>query len=236
MEIKYLATSLFAIALLHTFCVSFFAKLAKKYPEGSAREAFFHLLSEVEIIFGFWAFIFLASWACIQGFAPVIEYQQSLVMTEPLFIFCIMVLAATRPVITMARTVILFLSEQFSKVIPVHRTLTQFFILLSLGPLLGSLITEPAAITIVALLLYRMIDVKKIDQTLLYGIIGLLFVNISVGGALTHFAAPPILVVARTWGWSLIDVFFNLGEAAITAVLVNTIVFVIVMKKKSKQK
>ncbi len=235
MEMNHLGTLFFGLALLHTFCVSFFAKLANKYPEGSGREAFFHLLSEVEVVFGFWAFIFLATWAALAGFKPVIDYQQSLTMTEPLFIFCIMILASTRPIVSLARQFILKLSAVIGRLVPFDLVITQFFVLLTVGPLMGSLITEPAAITIVALLLYRMIDKNKLDEKLLYGIIGLLFVNISVGGALTHFAAPPILVVARTWGWTLSDVFLYLGKASIATVLINTSLFTLVMKKRMVQ-
>ncbi len=232
MKIQFLASALFGCALLHTFCVSFFATLSKKYPAGSAHEAFFHLISEVEIIFGFWAFLFLAVWSILEGFAPVIAYQEKLNMTEPLFIFCIMILASTRPVVSITRNLILWLSKILSKIVPVNPLLVQFFVLFTLGPLLGSLVTEPAAITIVALLLHRMIDEKKIDSPLLYGLIALLFVNISVGGALTHFAAPPILVVARIWNWNLQDVFHGVGVAAISAVVLNTLFFIFMMRNK----
>lgn len=234
MDIKYIATAFFALALVHTFLVSVFAKIAKRFDQGSATESFFHLLSEVEIVFGFWAFLFLATWAILQGPHAVIEYQQSLNMTEPLFIFCIMILASTRPIINLARQTILFLSRKISRLVTTVPVVVQFYILLTLGPLLGSVVTEPAAITIVALLLYRMIDIKKIDQNFLYGIVGLLFVNISVGGGLTHFAAPPILIVARVWGWNLTDVFCNLGEASIATVLINTTLFTLIFRSKIK--
>lgn len=231
--IHYLATVIFVIAVLHTFCVPLFAKLAHKFKPGSAAEAFFHLLSEVEIVFGFWAFIFLILWALKSDYHEVIQYQQSLNFTEPLFIFCIMILASTRPVVTMARQLILRLSGLFSKLIPaIHPVLMQFFILFTVGPLLGSLITEPAAITLLALLLYRMIEADQIDKNLLYMVLALLFVNVSVGGSLTHFAAPPILVVARVWNWSLMDVFINLGEAALLTVILNTLFVILLMRKK----
>lgn len=235
MLIEYIGTVFFALALLHTFSVSFIAKLAHRYPKGSARESFFHLLSEVEVVFGFWAFLFLTVWAFMEGVAPVVSYQQSLNMTEPLFIFCIMILASTRPVVLLAKEMILFLSSTFSKILPVHPLRVQFFVLLTIGPLLGSLITEPAAITIVALLLYRMLDNEKVDAGFLHGLLALLFVNISVGGALTHFAAPPILVVARGWGWGLADVFLNLGWVAIISIFVNTLFFIFITRNKMIQ-
>ncbi len=232
MNISYLATFFFGLALVHTFSVSIFAKWSRQFEKDSNAEIFLHLLSEVEVVFGFWAFIFLVVWALNSGVKPVIEYQNSLNMTEPLFIFCIMILASTRPIIATARKLILALSHFFAKLIPLDRVCIQFFVLLTFGPLLGSLITEPAAITIVALLLYRMIDEEKIESSVLYGVIALLFVNVSVGGALTHFAAPPILIVARTWNWSLSDVFFYLGEAAIATVFINTVLFIFVQRKK----
>lgn len=231
MTINHLGTLFFAFALLHTFCVSFFARQSKKFKMGSVGESFFHLLAEVEVVFGFWAFIFLVVWALKDGTHQVIEYQQSLNMTEPLFIFCIMVLASTKPLVSLSRQCILWLARLMN-FLPVPSLVLQFFILMTVGPLLGSLITEPAAITIVALLLSQMIDAKKIDSSLLYGTLALLFVNISVGGALTHFAAPPILVVARSWNWGMQDVFINLGEASIMTVLLNTTFFVVVMRKK----
>ena len=230
MSIEVLSTVFLAAALIHSFATPFFAKLSKRYPEGSSREAFFHLLAEVEVVFGFWAAIFLTSWAVLEGPAKVIEYQQSLNMTEPLFVFCIMILASTRPVVTVARKFLLSIVKVFSRIIPANEKIIQMFVLLSFGPLLGSLITEPAAITILALLLDRMLD--KADEKLLYGTLALLFVNISIGGGLTHFAAPPILIVAQKFGWGLKDVFINLGEAVICAVFTNAIVFCLLFKKK----
>ncbi len=221
MKYEILGTCFFAAALLHTFSVSYFAKLSHRFEKGSAREAFFYLLSEVEVVFGFWAFLFLTVWACLEGITPVVQYQQSLNMTEPLFIFCIMIMASTRPVIAIARRLILALSLLLGRVLGIPTATLQFLTLMIVGPLLGSFITEPAAITITALLLYRMIDEAKVKSSFLYGILGLLFVNISVGGALTHFAAPPILVVARTWGWGFSDVFSHLGVAALLSVVVN---------------
>jgi hypothetical protein len=77
-----------------------------------------------------------------------------------------------------------------------------------------------------------MIKNIQLDNKTAYGLLGLLFVNISVGGALTHFAAPPILIVARTWGWSLSDVFIMLGEAALATVFINALVFSLMFKKE----
>lgn len=231
-EIKYLATSFFILALLHTFSVGFFARLAKKFHSKSVQYFIFHLLSEVEIVFGFWAILFMLSWSFLKGATEVIEYQLSLSMTEPLFIFCIMMLAASRPIVTLARRLILSLTGMLTKLVKAPQVLIEIFVLLTIGPLLGSLITEPAAITIVALLLYRVIDENNLDQSLLYFLLATMFVNVSVGGALTHFAAPPILMVAHKWSWGLKDVFMNLGEAAVATVVINALMLCFLFKNK----
>lgn len=235
MKIEYIATLFFTLALMHTFLVSIFARIGQRFSKGGVGEAFFHLLSEVEVVFGFWAFLFLITWALFDGVAPVIAYQQSLRLTEPLFIFCVMIIASSRPVISISRGTILFICGQIKKIWPIDYLLLQLFTLLTVGPLLGSLITEPAAITITALLLYRMIEKDKIDSSLLYSIVAVLFVNISVGGALTHFAAPPILIVATTWGWTLSDVYSHLGGAAIFTVVINSALLIIMNKPKARQ-
>lgn len=232
MSIEVLSTVFLALALVHSFLTPVFAKISKKFPVDSSGEAFFHLLAEVEAVFGFWAFIFLTIWAVFYGVKPMMEYQQSLQMTEPLFVFCIMILASTRPVVVVARKFLLGLVKLFAKVFPVDEKLIQMFVLLGIGPLLGSAITEPAIITILALLLYRMID--DVDDKLLYATLALLFVNVSVGGGLTHFAAPPILIVAHKFGWGLKDVFVQIGEAVICATLVNAFLFCVFFKNKIK--
>ena len=232
-SIEKLSTLFLFIGVLHTFVAPFFAKLSKKFHQGSAAEAFFHLLSEVEVVFGFWAFIFLTTWAFIDGLDNVIQYQQSLQMVEPLFIFCIMIVASSKPIVELAKTTLIYISKAFTKLLPVDEVLIQVFIILGIGPLLGSFITEPAAMTILALLLFHMLHHS--DEWLLYGVLGLLFVNVSIGGGLTHFAAPPILIVAHKFGWGFQDVFMNIGEAVLSAVTINALAFVLIFKNKIKK-
>ena len=68
-----------------------------------------------------------------------------------------------------------------------------FAVALVLGPLLGSFITEPAAMTVTALVLKSRYYDKGMSVRFMYATIGVLFVNVSIGGTLTHFAAPPVL-------------------------------------------
>jgi hypothetical protein len=77
----------------------------------------------------------------------------------------------------------------------------QAWLALALVPLAGSLITEPAAMTLAALMLAPTVFRQGMPEWLKYGALGVLFVNVSIGGTLTSYAAPPVLMVAGTWGW-----------------------------------
>ncbi len=100
-----------------------------------------------------------------------------------------------------------------------------WFSILTLGPLLGSLITEPAAMTICALLLARRFYQQGPSPRFAYATLGLLFVNISVGGTLTHFAAPPVLMVAGKWGWGGMHMLTHFGWKAVAGILAANIVY-----------
>ena len=47
-----LATTLFVLAVLHTFSVKKFAQWAHRYPSGSIQENLLHFLAETEVVFG----------------------------------------------------------------------------------------------------------------------------------------------------------------------------------------
>ena len=49
-HIEIIASALFGIAIIHTFSASFFEKLSYKHPKHAG---LFHLLGEVEVVFGF---------------------------------------------------------------------------------------------------------------------------------------------------------------------------------------
>ncbi|MCI0423763.1 MAG: hypothetical protein L0387_28175 [Acidobacteria bacterium] len=63
--IQILGTTLFALAVLHTFSIKVFQHLALKFPEGSVQENLFHLLGEVEIVFGLWTAFLVAGIALL---------------------------------------------------------------------------------------------------------------------------------------------------------------------------
>jgi len=59
-----------------------------------------------------------------------------------------------------------------------------------------------------------------------------LFVNVSIGGTLTHFAAPPVLMVAAKWNWGLAFMFEHFGWRAAAACGVSTAIIAAVFWKE----
>ena len=205
---------LFGLALLHTFCAKQFELLAHRHPRHAG---LLHLLGEVEVVFGFWAFVLIGSMALLTGGNQAIAYAESLQYTEPLFVFVVMVVAASRPVLSIVQRVL----GGMARAVPLPTPLVQAWLGLAVVPLLGSLITEPAAMTLAALMLATQIFKDGIPERLKYAALGVLFVNISIGGTLTSYAAPPVLMVAGTWGWDTAHMAHSFGWKAALAVLVN---------------
>ena len=212
--IELLATVLFGLAVLHTFCVKRFAHWAHRFPPASVQENLLHFLAETEVVFGLWAATLFLGVAALKGsFHDAVSYIEGLSFAEPQFVFVIMVVAATRPVVNLAETLI----SLAARLIPARESVAFYIAALFLGPLLGSLITEPAAMTLLALLLKRRYFDRGISRKLAYATLGLLFVNVSIGGTLTHFAAPPVLMVASKWNWDMAFMFQHFGWRAASA-------------------
>ncbi len=224
MSIEIVATVLFALALIHTFAAKSFERLSHRYP---AHAGVFHLLGEVEVVFGFWALVLVVAMALMQGSDSAIEYAESRHYTEPLFVFVVMVVSASRPILKFVNAVVLGLAHA----LPIRSVVAQVWLCLAFVPLLGSLITEPAAMTIAALILAPLVFRSEVPERVKYFALGCLFVNVSIGGTLTSFAAPPVLMVAQTWNWSNAFMAANFGWKAALAVFVNATLVVWVLRK-----
>ncbi|TFW36179.1 putative Na+/H+ antiporter [Massilia horti] len=215
---------LFALALVHTFAVKGFNVLARRHPHHAG---LFHLLGEVEVVFGFWAFVLVVAMALIGGAHTAVDYAESREYTEPLFVFVVMVIAASRPVLDAVRTLLFALARS----VPVRTEVALAWMGLALVPLAGSLITEPAAMTLAALTLAPLVFRQGIPEWLKYGALGVLFVNVSVGGTLTSYAAPPVLMVAGKWDWDSTFMIEHFGWRAAAATLVNATVITLLLRR-----
>ena len=223
--LQWVAAALFFLAILHTFSTVYFARMAHRHVEHAG---VFHLLGEVEVVFGVWAMLLVIARAGLLGRMDTIDYLDSRNFTEPMFVFAIMVVAASKPILHFSRDIVRFLAT----LLPLQSSLAFYFVSLSFVPLLGSFITEPAAMTLAAFMLRDMFFSRGISTRLKYATIGVLFVNISIGGVLTPFAAPPVLMVAGKWGWDIAFMLSTFGWKAALAVGVNALAVAYFFRKE----
>ena len=249
------ATIVFLLAIVHTFSHGVFTKLSEKYkqrtrmkvsalesggkfyseaqkPPVCFRAEIFHLLGEMEAIFALWLIPLFAGFWAVYGWADFTAYLNEFTFdqkkyVEPVFVVVVMFIAGTRPIIQLAGDTINVFARLFR-----GRVWAWWFAIMAMGPLLGSFITEPAAITICATLLVRHFYTFGPSLSFRYATIGLLFASVSAGGTLTHFAAPPVLMVAHEWGWGMPFMFMNFGWKAALAILVASFVYLLAFRKE----
>ncbi len=214
--VEWIAAALFALAIVHTFSAKYFERLARTQPRHAG---IWHLLGEVEVVFGFWAAVLVVAMAVLLGTSDATQYVDGLDYTEPMFVFAIMVIAGSRAILHVSGRLMALVAGW----LPVAAPVALYFVMLSLVPLLGSFITEPAAMTLAALMLGDRVFRHRVSDRLKYATLGVLFVNISIGGTLTPFAAPPVLMVASTWNWDLQHMLLNFGWKAALAVFINAL-------------
>lgn len=231
--LEIIASSLFAIAIVHTFSSAIFHRLSEKHPNHGG---LFHLLGEVEVVFGFWALILVIVMAFLTSAHDAVEFVSRQNYTEPMFVFAVMVVAASKPILSVANLCIEYLGRFLSWSLRIHSNTAVYFISLSLVPLLGSFITEPAAMTLAALLLRDRFYKEGISPILQYATLGVLFVNVSIGGTLTNFAAPPVLMVASRWEWTTPFMLNTFGLKAVLAVFTNAFLITVFFNKQLPKK
>ena len=222
--IELIATLIFGLALVHTFTASQFQHLAHTHPRHAG---LFHLLGEVEVVFGVWAALLILVMAFIKTPNQAIEYLDTRNYAEPLLVFVLMVMAASRPLVEAARSI----NNALARLLPLDPVTARFVVTMSFIPLMGSFITEPAAMTLGALLMRDQFMRHDLPERFKYAVVGVLFVNVSIGGTLTPFAAPPVLMVASKWGWDIQFMISQIGWRAVMAVALNAVVLTLIGRK-----
>ena len=238
------ASAIFLMAIIHTFMAPMFLRLAHRFEhrhhqrlsdlgrlttEGKPGEVsfwaeIFHFLGEIEAIFGIWVVPLLITLALQKGWPVARDYLgHGVNFTEPMFVMVIMTIAASRPVLEISERLMAVVAS-LGRGSPAAWWVS----VLTVGPVLGSFITEPAAMTISALLLSQKFFERSPSPRFAYATLGLLFVNVSVGGTLTHFAAPPVLMVAGRWDWGIVHMFTHFGWKAVLGILVANLVYLVV--------
>jgi len=195
------ATLIFLCAIIHTFLASKFLKLSHRFqhqydeleelenhPEDGTTHArtrdkllfkgqFLHFMGEVEAVFGIWLIPLLIALILFRGWPTMVSYVGHVNASEATFVVVIMAIASSRPVLQLSEMLIGRIAG-----IGGGSPTAWWLSILTMGPLLGSFITEPAAITISALLLRHRFYSLRLSEPLKYATLGLLFVNVSIGG------------------------------------------------------
>lgn len=243
------ASIIFVLAILHTFFAVSITRIAHKVQHDhdarvrssraahgqstdaddlvSFKATMLHFLGEVEAIFGIWVLVLLTAMFSFYDLTTVKSYVMSVNFTEPLFVVVIMAFASTRPILNFAESCLSFVAR-IGKQTPAAWWLS----IMIVAPILGSFITEPGAMTIAAMLLAKKFYQLKPSPRFAYATLGLLFVNISIGGVLTNFAAPPVLMVAQKWGLTTMEMLLHFGDKAIIAIVICSLVYYFVFRKE----
>jgi len=246
------ATLFFLAAVVHTFVAPKIAAYAHRLEHRPARDydhdgeiepherpldvrsfkaEMLHFLGEIEAVFGLWVVPLFAVLTIAKGWHTAESFIGTGVhFTEPVFVVVIMAISSTRPVLQFAEGAIGRVAHLGG-----GTPFAWWLAILTLGPVLGSFITEPAAMVICALLLSRRLYDLGPSRRLAYGTLGLLFVNVSVGGTLTHFAAPPVLMVAGKWGWGLPHMAGNFGWKAVVGIVVANAIYALLFRGEFRE-
>lgn len=193
----------------------------------SFKATLLHFLGEVEAIFGIWVIALIGAILIFYDLTTMKEYFMTVNFTEPLFVVIIMALASTRPILQFAEAFLRYFAR-IGKQTPAAWWLA----IMIVAPLLGSFITEPGAMTIAAMLLAKKFYQLKPSPRFAYATLGLLFVNISIGGVLTNFAAPPVLMVAQKWGLTTSEMLLHYGDKAIISIVVSSLIYFLGFRKE----
>ncbi len=240
------ASLIFVCAIIHTFLTGRFMVLAhrwthdheEKIKQGQAprdsvhhgAEAF-HFLGEVEAVFGIWAAALMVAIMLFFDWSTAKSYiLHGVNFTEPMFVVVIMTLAATRPILQVTERLMWKIANLLGGTITAW-----WWAILTIAPILGSFITEPAAMTIAALLLADKFYSLSPSNKFKYATLGLLFVNISVGGTLTSYAAPPVLMVAAPWNWDTLFLLTHFGWKAIVGILLANLSYFLLFRGELKK-
>lgn len=237
------ASLIFLLAIIHTFLTGKFMAISHRWEHEHQQKIktgevsrdsvhhgaeLFHFLGEVEVVFGIWAGALVLAIVFFYDWHTAVKYiSYGVNFTEALFVVVIMILSATRPILRLTDQIIRKIAGKLGG------SLTALWLTtLTIGPILGSFITEPAAMTICALLLARNFFELEPSRVFKYATLGLLFVNISVGGTETHFAAPPVLMVAGPWNWTSLYMLTHFGWKAIVGILLSNGLYFLIFRKE----
>ncbi len=232
-----IAFLIFVCAITHTFFARKINQLSenlkKKYKDQkqSPIQLFFiellTFMGEIEVILGLWVIPLLIAMTKFYDWHTTINYLNNISYIEPMFVVVVMAIASTKPILK-------FAEKCLQNVAKIGNGSVQSFwwTLLTVGPLLGSFITEAASMTICSLLLAKQFYKLRPSNKFAYATLGLLFTNISVGGVLTNYAAPPVLMVVKAWNYTGSYMFKTFGINAIMGIVLSNFIYFLIFRSE----
>jgi hypothetical protein len=241
MTFQIISTVIFFLAVVHTFLTPTIFDYSKKlserkeaYPEKWKHyhflSEFFYLLSEVEVVFGLWLLPLLLAFTLLKGWDETLEYLNTREYTHAIYITVILVVIGSRPIITFAEKVLEWVAR-LGKDSPG----AWWWSILTVGPLLGALIKEPAAMALSAILLSKKFYPYAPSRNFSYATLGLLFANISVGGMLTSFSSRALFIVADRLDWNWVYMLTRFGWKVLIGIILSTGLYHFVFHKEFKK-
>lgn len=237
-----ISLALFILAIIHTLSAHKIHSLAQRLEmrqgirqkEKKHRRSFLiyllYFLAEVEVVFAIWAIPLFFVMSFFYNWTVALDYVNTRDYTEALFVVVILCISSTRPIVQTAEASIAWIAKKLGG------SLSAWWLtLLTIGPLMGSLITETGAMALCAFLLSRQFYEYRPSLKLSYATLGLLFVNISVGGILTNFASPAVLILAHHWGWSTPDMFLHFGWKAALGICLSNLLYWFYFRKEFQE-
>ncbi|MCE5318366.1 MAG: putative Na+/H+ antiporter [Parachlamydia sp.] len=236
--INLLFAACFLLAILHTYAAHRFARRARQrghregasmgiVPEGGPegwKESFWadllYFFGEVEVVFGVWCLVIFAVAGWLYGWDSVVAYMGSQDYSEAVYVAVALAMASTYPIMRFADKILSGLARLGG-----GTPLAWWVLLLTLGPLLGALVKESVAMTIVALLLGRHFFACRPSRGLAYATLALLFTNISVSGLFTNFASSAIVVLSKAWNWDTPFMWQTFGWKGIAGIAASNLIY-----------
>ncbi|MEZ5315595.1 MAG: putative Na+/H+ antiporter [Chlamydiales bacterium] len=242
MTFQIISTMIFFLAILHTFLtpalLSYSRKIAKLkdiYPQKWNLYHFLsevlYLLSEVEVVFGLWLFPLLIAFTWLKGWDETLHYLNTRQYTHAIYITVILVVIGSRPIITFAENILESIAR-LGKDSPA----AWWWSILTISPLIGALIKEPAAMALSAILLSKKFYPYGPSRNFSYATLGLLFANISVGGMLTSFSSRALFIVANKWDWSWSYMFTRFGWKGMLGIFISTSLYYLFFRHEFKSR
>lgn len=232
----------FFLAIVHALSTRYLAELADKlerkkstkidlgvFPR-SFRIELVRFLSETEVVFGLWVIPQLIAMTYFYNWNHVLEFLDGLHFVEPLYVATVLIVILSRPIEEI-------IEQTFGALSRIDKGSCRiwWWLALTLGPLLGSVLKETSAMLISCAILADRFFTAKPSTRFKYVTFALLLVNVSLGGALTNFGSSSILMVRDTWGWTSSFVFNSFGIPVLLSIFtLNFIVYLFFRKELQK--